>query len=171
MHFDEALLLEKAKVLSGVAVREDFSPVARLGALNALKGKYFELWVHCVLNEKKAAGALYLAENECVILAESHVQAGWDLKIINLHENTASFWQLKATRSTAYVYKALLKYPHYKVLATSEVAQKMEKNKRAHTAIKRVWDSGVKNADLENYLAVRIFNLPLEAFFEKAEGR
>lgn len=154
-------LLEKAKIRSGIAPHYDCSPQAQLGALNALKGKYFELWAHLVLSQKKMLGALVLHQNARVILAESHIQKGWDLKILNA--NQVDFWQLKATRSTAYVYQALVKYPHCRILTTSEVAQKMRK-KIFQSAI---LDSGLNNRDLENYLVIHFFKMNPDVFFKR----
>ena len=142
--FFQPKILNKAWVLSGVLWRDDFTDEARQGAINAVKGKYFELWGAEFLKDVLPCG--YSAE-----LADSKVQKGWDLKILNAHKKTTDFLQAKATSCTAYVYESLLRYPQFRVLTTHEVAKKMRPKKFNKTEF--VWDSGMLNADLGEWIA------------------
>ena len=145
--FFQPKILNKAWELSGVFWRDDFSIYAKQGAINAVKGKYFELWGAEFLKGVLPCG--YSAE-----LADSKIQKGWDLKILNAHHEATDFLQAKATSCTAYVYESLSRYPQFRIFTTHEVAQKMRPKNFDKTAF--IWDSGMLNTDLGEWIAYEI---------------
>jgi hypothetical protein len=81
---------------------------------------------------------LYLTNGHYAELAESAVQPGWDLQMLNADGSVADFLQLKATSELSYVKQALETYPDIQILATNEVAALSEE----------ILSSGIANADL-----------------------
>ena len=91
------------------------------GFLSAWKGKYFEVLVRDELNAGEWVGDIHLEPGQTALLAESAIQPGWDLQIINSDGSVAQELQLKATESLSYVKEALERYPDIGVLTTDEV--------------------------------------------------
>ena len=85
------------------------------GFANGVKGKYFEVLVRDELNSGEMLGELQLEPGQVARLAESSVQRGWDLEILDQHGETVEQVQLKATESMSYVREALGKYPDIRV--------------------------------------------------------
>jgi len=92
------------------------------GLANGIKGKYFEVLVEKRLNNGESVGELHLLPGQVARLADSPTQSGFDLRILNVDdESVIEDIQLKATASLSYVKSALEKYPDIKIAVTSEV--------------------------------------------------
>lgn len=87
---------------------------SRLGFVNAVKGKLFELKYLDYLNKNLEPG--YSAS-----LASSVNQSGWDIKITGPDSETAELLQLKATTSISYVKEAIERYPNIDVITLSDL--------------------------------------------------
>ena len=146
-------ILKAAWQIAGVLWRDDFSEPAFQGAINAVKGKYFELWAARCLSQ-------ILPYGYAVTLADSRVQRGWDLKIANAQN--VIFLQVKATNDAAYIYESLSRYPQFRVFTTHEVAHKMRP--RRFSKALYILDSGMPNVALEAWIFNEI--LGNKDFFE-----
>jgi hypothetical protein len=105
-----------------MALRETFSsavermsPDQLVGFTSAVKGKLFELQLVEHLNDGGLPDGLH-AE-----IADSAVQPGWDIRILDESGNVHEVLQAKATESVQYVLDALEKYPDIDVTTTTEV--------------------------------------------------
>lgn len=103
-----------------------YSDEELLGITNTAKGKYFEYLVAEKLNSGQSVGDVVLPDNYHVQLADSMVQPGWDMKILDPDGQESAYLQLKATDSASYIHHALERYPDIKIMATSEVATSMD---------------------------------------------
>lgn len=125
------------------------------GAINAAKGKYFEYLVADRLNSGERIGALVLPDGFKAILADSAIQPGWDLAIVNPSGHTVEYLQLKASDSLSYVKDALDRYPDIRILAANEIASNIGKSDLIIDAdISDKWLSGVVQdamVDNENF--------------------
>jgi len=116
-------------------------PDAAQGAINAAKGKYFELLVEQDMAQGVEYDGLALDTNGSVALAEALNQPGWDLQILDSDGAVVDVLQLKATDSVDYLKQTLEKYPDIQVMATEEVAALEELEGT-------VIDSGISNTDI-----------------------
>ncbi len=91
------------------------------GWANGIKGKYFELLVAEKLNSGERIGDIKLLTGEVAKIAESPVQGGWDLAIVNRSGETVEEVQLKATDSFGYIKDAFEKYPEIRIIAPQEL--------------------------------------------------
>jgi hypothetical protein len=106
----------------------------RLGFINAMKGKLFEVKYVDHLNETLESG--YSAH-----LATSPIQAGWDIEIVGPNQELVNQIQLKATTSASYVKDALDQYPYIDVVTLADL--------RGHFALTE-FSSDVTIASLSN---------------------
>lgn len=108
----------------------------RLGFVNAIKGKLFELKYVEELNQSLGSG--YSAE-----LAPSVTQPGWDIRIQGPDPETVEYLQLKATLSAQSVNEALEKYPDIDVVTLADFHGflSLSGSGEVHT-------SGISNAEL-----------------------
>ena|GEM_PF-2668399 len=109
------------------------------GFAAGVKGKLFEMKLVEQLN---GAG---LPDGYRAVLANSPVQAGFDIQILGPDGQVAELLQAKAADSVAYVKEALERYPHIDVMSTHEVAAQMAMTGLAE----RVTDSGITDESLE----------------------
>jgi hypothetical protein len=116
-------------------------PEAAQGAINAAKGKYFELMVKQDLEQGVEYDGFALETNGSIELAEALNQPGWDLQILDADRAVVDVLQLKATDSAAYLRQTLEKYPDIEVMATEEVAALEEFEGT-------VIDSGISNTEI-----------------------
>ena len=86
-----------------------------LGLVSGVKGKLFEIELVDHLNDGGLADGLH-AE-----LAGSATQPGFDIQILDSHNQVVDVLQAKATESVAYVQAALERYPDIDITTTSEV--------------------------------------------------
>ena len=91
------------------------------GWAHGIKGKYFELLVAEKLNSGERIGDIKLLTGEVAKIAESPVQGGWDLAIVNRSGETVEEVQLKATDSLGYIKDAFEKYPAIRIIAPQEL--------------------------------------------------
>lgn len=139
-------LLQKAIELTTQRPIEEFAsdPAMLQGAINAAKGRYFELLVEEKLNAGETVGGLCLQPDERFELASSMTQPGWDGVVLDSSGRLVERIQLKATDSTVYLRETLARYPDIQIVATSEAAG------QAVGALKGlVLDSGIDDATLE----------------------
>ena len=120
-------------------------PEAAQGAINAAKGKYFELLVEQDLARGIEYEGLALETNSSVELAEALNQPGWDLQILGSDGAVVDVLQLKATDSITYLKEALEKYPDIQVIATEEVATQVAALEEVEGM---VIDSGISNTEI-----------------------
>ncbi len=93
------------------------------GIANAVKGKYFEILLRDRLNSGESIGGIVLGEGEEALLAESAIQPGWDLQIVDRFGEQVDVLQAKATASMSYVKTHLERYPDTKVIVPEELGQ------------------------------------------------
>ncbi len=118
--------------------------VSLQGAINAAKGRYFELLVEEKLNAGEAVGELSLRSGEHFQLASTMTQPGWDGVVLNASGEVVESIQLKATESADYLRETLARYPDIQIVATSEAAE------RATGPLNGlVLDSGIDDQTLE----------------------
>ena len=86
----------------------------RLGFVNAVKGKLFEIKYTDYLNNNLEAG--YSAS-----MASLPNQKGWDIKIEGPDAEVVNLLQLKATDSAHYVNDAIEKYPEIDIVSISDL--------------------------------------------------
>lgn len=92
------------------------------GAVNAAKGKYFEYLVVDRLNNGERVGDVVLPEGFRAKIAESMMQPGWDIQILDRNSRVADYLQLKATDDAAYIKEAFDRYPDITIMTTDEAA-------------------------------------------------
>ncbi|WP_206832695.1 hypothetical protein [Alicyclobacillus fructus] len=100
---------------------EQMSPEELQGVVNGWSGKLFEVVVRDKLNSGEWVGDVHLRPGQHAVLADSPVQPGWDLRIVNADGSTDEVLQLKATSSLSYVKSAVEQHPDIHVIATSDL--------------------------------------------------
>lgn len=113
-----------------------------MGFINLSKGKLFELKVAEKLNNGERVGDFQLEPGQSVQLAESPIQEGHDLEVVNADGTIEDLFQCKATDSLSYVKSALEENPDIPVIATSEVSDSLDDVD--------ILDSGIDNSSLES---------------------
>lgn len=87
-----------------------------------MKGKYFELLVVDRLNRGETVGELLLPPGAIAKLADSPIQEGFDVEIVDADDGSiVELVQLKATSSLSYVKAALESNPSIRVATTSDI--------------------------------------------------
>lgn len=122
------------------AYLSELSPEQIQGIMSNTKGVYHEMLYVDAVNSADTG--------EIAALHPEVNNPGADV-IISSDNDVVNEIQLKATDSTSYVNEHLVKYPEIEVLATSEVASKLE----------TVGDSGITNAELQSDVAQSIAEL------------
>ena len=110
---------------------------ARLGFVNGIKGKLFEIKYVEHLNENLDAG--YTAS-----MSDSPVNEGWDIKITGPNNEIANLLQLKATTTASYVKDAIESYPEIDVVTLSDLQGQLS----SINSIENVTISNISNEDL-----------------------
>ena len=110
---------------------------ARLGFVNGIKGKLFEIKYVEHLNENLDAG--YTAS-----MSDSPVNEGWDIKITGPNNEIANLLQLKATTTAGYVKDAIKSYPEIDVVTLSDLQGQLS----SINGIENVTISNISNEDL-----------------------
>ena len=105
----------KAETMSFIEAWQSYdSHEARLGFISAMKGKLFEIKYVDHLNETLEVG--YSAQ-----IADSPIQAGWDIEILGPNQEVINQIQLKATTSVSYVKDAIEQYPYIDVVTLEDL--------------------------------------------------
>ena len=110
---------------------------ARLGFVNGIKGKLFEIKYVEHLNENLDAG--YTAS-----MSDSPVNEGWDIKITGPNNEIENLLQLKATTTAGYVKDAIKSYPEIDVVTLSDLQGQLS----SINSIENVTISNISNEDL-----------------------
>lgn len=118
---------------------------AARGFASAIKGKLFEIKYVDQLN------AELLPQGFHAKLSLSPTQTGHDIEIYGPDGQISQLLQNKATDSIDYVKEAIAKYPHIRVVSTSELAEKLEAEQ-----LHEVFATSISNADLEHHVQVAI---------------
>ncbi len=134
----------------------EYSTEQLQGIISAWKGKYFEVIVRDKMNNGEWVGDVHLEQGQQAILADTPVQEGWDLQILNADGTIAQELQLKATNSLSYVKEALEKYPDIDVLTTEEISNTLSEN---------ILSSNISNDDLSDSITE-----PLESLLDTPLG-
>ena len=93
----------------------DKSQVQIEGYINNTKGKYFEVLVRDRLNEERTLGELLLEPGQVARLANRQNEPGWDLEIVDQHDNRVRGISLKAHKDMDDIREALDKYEDFPV--------------------------------------------------------
>ncbi len=110
---------------------------ARLGFVNGIKGKLFEIKYVEHLNENLDAG--YTAS-----MSDSPLNEGWDIKITGPNNEIENLLQLKATTTAGYVKDAIKSYPEIDVVTLSDLQGQLS----SINGIENVTISNISNEDL-----------------------
>lgn len=110
---------------------------ARLGFINGIKGKLFEIKYVDHLNQTLEPG--YVAS-----MALNPAQKGWDIKIEGPNQEVQELLQLKATTSTSYIKDAIEQYPEIDVITLSDLQGQLG----SISSITNVSASNISSADL-----------------------
>ena len=137
------------------SVIESTTPEQAAGFINGIKGKLFEIKYVDYLNNG------HLPPEHTAQLAESAINPGWDIQIVDAFGNTAETLQLKATESAAYVQDALARYPHIDVVTTEEVYNQLVLNGMADYVI----NSGISNDELTSIVTQSLDRADFEMDF------
>jgi len=109
----------------------------RLGFVNAITGKLFEIKYVEHLNENLEPG--YVAE-----MSNNPINEGWDIKITGPNNEVENLLQLKATTAVSYVKEAIDKYPEIDVVTLSDLQGQLS----SINSISSVTASDISNEDL-----------------------
>jgi hypothetical protein len=138
------------------------SPAELGGIISGWKGKLFEVEVERRLNAGEWVGDLHIEPDQVAVLADSPIQPGWDMQILNPDGSLVDSIQLKATESVGYVHEALARYPDTPVFATHEVASRM--------ADDGIIDSGILNDHLTSGVSDHISDATSDAVSDSVMG-
>jgi hypothetical protein len=94
-------------------------PQALRGALNGIKGKYFEMRYAEHLN------AGNLPDGHTALLADSPTNAGWDIQVVDESGQTVEWINTKVNASLNVVQEHLDRYPGIDIVTTSEAADQV----------------------------------------------
>lgn len=98
------------------------TPEAAAGILSGWKGKYIEVLVRDKLNPGEQVDEVFLTPEQKVVLADSPIQSGWGLQLLDADGAIDKALQLKATNYLSPVKDALERYPDIDVLTTVDAA-------------------------------------------------
>lgn len=110
---------------------------ARLGFVNAIKGKLFEIKYVEHLNENLEPG--YVAA-----MSNNPINEGWDIKITGPNNEVENLLQLKATTTASHVKEAIDRYPEIDIVTLSDLQGQMS----SINSISSVTASDISNEDL-----------------------
>jgi hypothetical protein len=111
----ELAFSDKAETMSFIDAWQSYGThEERLGFISAMKGKLFEVKYVDHLNETLETG--YSAR-----IAESAIQAGWDIEILGPNQEIIDQIQLKATTSASYVRDAIEQYPYIDIVTLDDL--------------------------------------------------
>jgi len=110
---------------------------ARLGFVNGIKGKLFEIKYVEHLNKNLDAG--YTAS-----MSNNPVNEGWDIKITGPNNEIENLLQLKATTTASYVKDAIESYPGIDVVTLSDLQGQLS----SINSFGNVTTSNISNEDL-----------------------
>lgn len=110
---------------------------ARLGFVNGIKGKLFEIKYVEHLNENLDAG--YTAS-----MSNNPINQGWDIKITGPNNEIENLLQLKATTTASYVKDAIESYPEIDVVTLSDLQGQLS----SINSFGNVTTSNISNEDL-----------------------
>lgn len=110
---------------------------ARLGFVNGIKGKLFEIKYVEHLNENLEPG--YVAA-----MSNNPINEGWDIKITGPNNEVENLLQLKATTTVSHVKEAIDKYPEIDVVTLSDLQGQLS----SINSINSVTASNISNEDL-----------------------
>ena len=108
------------------------------GLISGVKGKLFEMRYADFLNDG------HLPDGYEAVLAESAVNPGWDIAIVDDDGFVVDELQMKATDSVDYVKAALEKYPDIDIVTTEEVYNSLVMREFADNVV----NSGISNEEL-----------------------
>lgn len=108
------------------------------GLVNGIKGKLFELRYVEYLNDGN------LPDGYKAVLADSPINPGWDIAILDSSGNVDGLLQAKATSSLGYVQDAFEKYPDIPIVTTEEVYGHLT----MHGISENVINSGISNDEI-----------------------
>lgn len=108
------------------------------GLISCIKGKLFEMRYADFLNDG------HLPDGYEAVLAESTVNPGWDIAIVDADGYAVDELQMKATDSVDYVKVALEKYPDIDMVTTEEVYNSLVMREFADNVV----NSGISNEEL-----------------------
>jgi hypothetical protein len=110
---------------------------ARLGFVNGIKGKLFEIKYVEHLNENLEPG--YVAA-----MSNNPINEGWDIKITGLNNEVEKLLQLKATTTVSHVKEAIYNYPEIDVVTLSDLQGQLS----SINSINSITASNISNEDL-----------------------
>ena len=110
---------------------------SRLGFVNGIKGKLFEIKYVEHLNENLEPG--YVAA-----MSNNPINEGWDIKITGPNNEVENLLQLKATTTASHVKDAIEKYPQIDVVTLSDLQGQLS----SINSISNVTASNISNEDL-----------------------
>lgn len=99
---------------------QNYSDSQLTGLINGIKGKYFELLVAEKLNKGERIGDILLSPGQKAVLADSPIQKGWDIKIVDENGEVNEFLQLKASSSLGYLKNSLEIYPEFRIITMTD---------------------------------------------------
>lgn len=117
---------------------EDADAEELTGLISGIKGKLFEMRYVDFLNGG------HLPDGYEAVLAESVVNPGWDIAIVDADGFAVDELQMKATDSVDYVKAALEKYPDIEIVTTEEVYNSLVMREFADNVV----NSGISNEEL-----------------------
>ena len=117
---------------------EDADAEELSGLISGIKGKLFEMRYVDFLNGG------HLPDGYEAVLAESAVNPGWDIAIVDADGFAVDELQMKATDSVDYVKAALEKYPDIEIITTEEVYNSLVMREFADNVV----NSGISNEEL-----------------------
>ena len=110
---------------------------ARLGFVNGIKGKLFEIKYVEHLNENLEPG--YMAA-----MSDNPINQGWDIKITGPNNEVENLLQLKATTTASHVKEAINNYPEIDVVTLSDLQGQLS----SINSITSLTASNISNEDL-----------------------
>ena len=110
---------------------------SRLGFVNGIKGKLFEIKYVEHLNKNLEPG--YLAT-----ISNNPINKGWDIKITGPNNEVENLLQLKATTTVSHVKEAIEKYPEIDIVTLSDLQGQLS----SISSISNVTASNISNEDL-----------------------
>jgi len=111
------------------------------GYTRGVKGKYFEVLVEKRLNDGEQLGELTLAPGQLARLADSPIQRGWDLQIINPDGSIDEVVQLKASQNLSYIKQAIERFPDIRVATPVEIDGAAEELLQTNISLQELTDT------------------------------
>ena len=137
-------LVSRGEVFSDVVQRMPSDGL--LGLVSGVKGKLFEIELVDHMNAGNLPVGLH------AVLAGSATQPGYDIKVLDAHDDIVDVLQAKATESVGYVKAALQRCPDIDVTTTTEVHAQLV----ALGAVNHVTNGGISEAVLQSKVEAAI---------------